>query len=109
MNTFAQRFRASHVRNATCLLLVVLLALALAPCIGVSAAAADHTVIAWGWNVFGQTNVPQGLTDVVQVAAGYSHNLALKRDGAVVAWGANHYGPTSVPHGLTDVVQVAAG
>ena len=43
------------------------------------------------------------------VAAGGSHNLALKGDGTVVAWGANWYGQTNVPPGLSNVVAVAAG
>ena len=38
-----------------------------------------------------QTEVPVGLSDVVSVAAGYGHSLALKRDGTVAAWGANSF------------------
>ena len=41
-------------------------------------------VIAWGWNYFGQTTVPSGLTNVVAIAGGFSHSLALQADGAVV-------------------------
>jgi len=66
-------------------------------------------VVAWGSNTDGQTEVPSGLTDVVQISAGYDHSLALKRDGTVVAWGSNTDGQTEVPSGLTDVVQVVAG
>jgi alpha-tubulin suppressor-like RCC1 family protein len=63
----------------------------------------DGTVWAWGDNSRGQlgdgtvgerreTPAPvQGLTDVVAVAAGEYHSLALKSDGTVWAWGANHY------------------
>ena len=29
-------------------------------------------VVAWGWNEYGQTNVPSGLSNVVAVAAGAS-------------------------------------
>jgi hypothetical protein len=36
-------------------------------------------VVAWGWNVFGQTNVLSGLSNVVGIAAGGSHSLALLR------------------------------
>lgn len=68
----------------------------------------DHTVISWGSNYFGQTNVPAGLTDVVGVAGGYYHSLALKSDGTVVVWGDNSQGQLNVPAGLTDVVQVSA-
>jgi alpha-tubulin suppressor-like RCC1 family protein len=33
-----------------------------------------------------------GLRNVVAVAAGYNHSLALLRDGSVQAWGGNCYG-----------------
>ena len=67
------------------------------------------SVVAWGYNDYGQTTVPAGLADVVQVAGGHYHTVALKRDGTVVAWGHNNYGQTTVPAGLADVVQVGAG
>ena len=65
------------------------------------------TVIAWGWNAYGQTNVPVGLTGVQAIEAGYNHTVALKSDGTVVAWGLNDYGQTNVPLGLTDVQAIA--
>ncbi|ADV65995.1 RCC1 domain-containing protein [Deinococcus maricopensis] len=68
---------------------------------------ADGTVAAWGHNGYGQTNVPEGLTDVVMTAAGWYHSLALKRDGTVVQWGSE--GTQSVPANLTDVVSIAGG
>ena len=40
-------------------------------------ARADSTVVAWGENSSGQTNVPPDLTNVMTVAAGGNHNLAL--------------------------------
>lgn len=67
------------------------------------------TVIAWGDNQFGQTNVPVGLSGVTAISAGPYHIVALKSDGTVVAWGINDYGQTNVPAGLTGVVSVAAG
>jgi len=61
--------------------------------------------------------VPAGLSNVVAVAAGGWHCLALRSDGTVVAWGAG--GPSTnanvacgqnvVPKGLSNVVQIAAG
>jgi alpha-tubulin suppressor-like RCC1 family protein len=66
-------------------------------------------VAGWGFNFSGQMNVPSGLTNVVAVAGGGIHNLALKADGAVVAWGNNFYGQTNVPAGLTSAVAVAGG
>ncbi len=61
-------------------------------------------VMAWGDNKSGQLGIGtsdptspaptlvQGLTDVIDVAGGMGHSLALKKDGTVWAWGANHDG-----------------
>jgi hypothetical protein len=69
----------------------------------------DGSVVAWGDNVDGQTDIPAGLSGVVGVAGGYSHTVALKSDGSVVAWGRNSSGQTDIPAGLSDVVGVAGG
>lgn len=64
----------------------------------------DGQVLTWGNNQHGQlgdgtTNSklrPQlvpGLTNVIDVAAGESHALALKSDGTVWAWGGNYCSP----------------
>jgi len=90
-------------------------------------------VWAWGLNTSGelglgsgdtstQKNVPvrvPGLTDVVAVAAGGWHSLALKADGTVWAWGNNEFGSLgdgtltngNVPKkvGIEDVVAISAG
>lgn len=65
------------------------------------------SVLAWGSNDFGQTNVSGTLTNVVQISAGAQHTLALLRGGEVIAWGSGEQ--TNVPAGLGDVVAVAAG
>src|SRR5205085_643434 len=77
---------------------------------------ADGTLVAWGQNIYGQTNVPPGLSNVVAIAAGGWHSLALKSDGTVVAWGAGNGSDsyvdckqTQVPAGLNNVGQIAAG
>lgn len=67
----------------------------------------DGTVLAWGNNSYGQTNVPAGLSNVVAVAAGARHSEALKSDGTVVAWGDNTYGQLLVPTGLSNVTRLA--
>jgi len=46
-------------------------------------------VIVWGDNTYGQTNVPASATNVIALAAGDGHCLALRADGTVEAWGAN--------------------
>ncbi len=73
----------------------------------------DGSVVAWGLNGYGQTDVPAlpaGL-EYVEVAAGGFHTVARRSDGSVVAWGANYYGQLDVPPlpaGLA-YVQIAAG
>ena len=102
------------------------------------AAKADGTVWAWGLNDRGQlgngsdakqsavpvqVKTPDGkgfLKDVIAVAAGVGHSLALQKDGTVLAWGENVVGqvgdgtltdrflPVKVD-GLKDVVSIGAG
>lgn len=67
------------------------------------------TVVAWGWNDYGQTTVPSGLSNVIGIAAGDYHSLALKADGTVVGWGNNSHGQLDIPAGLTNATAVAAG
>jgi len=69
----------------------------------------DGTVVAWGHNNSGQTDVPTDLSNVVAIAAGGSHSLALRSDGSVAAWGDSTFGQTPAPKWLTNVVAVAAG
>lgn len=67
------------------------------------------TVVGWGDDAYGQTSVPAGLSNVVAIAAGYLHSVALCSNGTVVAWGDNTFGQTNVPAGLSNVVAIAAG
>lgn len=79
--------------------------------LGVTNSAADLSVVsvaAWGANESGQTNVPAGLTNVIALAAGSSHSLALNADGTLNAWGDNGFGQGSVPALLTNAVAISA-
>ncbi len=69
----------------------------------------DGTVVAWGRNNHGQTNVPPGLSDVIAIAAGDEFSLALTSEGRVVAWGNNSQKQALVPAGLSAVTAIAAG
>jgi hypothetical protein len=75
----------------------------------------DYSGSPYYWNL---TNVPAGLDNVVAIAAGGYHTLALQTNGTVQAWGAgtmdssalyNDYGQSIVPAGLSNVVAVAGG
>ena len=76
-------------------------------------------VVAWGNNTDGQTNVPVNATNVMAIAGGIFHSLALQTNGTVVAWGAGQindpsdgnydYGQAIVPAGLSNVVAIAGG
>ena len=69
-------------------------------------------VVSWGDNDAGQTNVPPNLSNVVAIAAGNWHTLALKADGTLVAWGGEggyNYGQGIVPEGLAGVKAIACG
>src|SRR5512136_247400 len=83
------------------------LALATVALLGVGAAIAqDGAIVGWG----SQVVVPQSeLTDLVAVAGGGHHSLALKADGSVVAWGWNAYGQCNVPSPNSGFVAVAGG
>lgn len=69
----------------------------------------NGTVLAWGTNDFGQTNLPAGLTNIIAIAAGDAHSLALKENGSVVAWGRNDLGQTNVPAAVTNAIAISAG
>src|SRR5258708_6241761 len=91
----------------------------------------NGTVVAWGYNAYGQlgdgtttsssiTVTVSGLTNIARVSAGAVHGVALRTDGTVVAWGYNgsgqlgdgttteHHTPVSVP-GLSGMTQDSAG
>jgi multidrug efflux system membrane fusion protein len=70
---------------------------------------ADGSVLAWGQNTFGQCTVPAAASNVVAIAGGLEHSLALRADGSAVAWGNNSNGQGAVPAGLSNGVAVAAG
>ena len=53
--------------------------------------------------------VPPNVTNIIAIAAGGRHNLALKADGTVIGWGDNGSGQISIPAGLSNVVAIAAG
>jgi len=76
----------------------------------------NGTMLAWGANDYGQTDVPLDLMEapmnegiVTAIAAGDAHSLALKSNATVVAWGRNDFSQTNAPANLTNVIALAAG
>jgi alpha-tubulin suppressor-like RCC1 family protein len=67
------------------------------------------SVVGWGATNADQTVIPNGLTNVVAIAAGGGHSMALQSNGTIVAWGSNTYGQTNVPPGLSNVVAISGG
>jgi alpha-tubulin suppressor-like RCC1 family protein len=65
---------------------------------------ADGTVLSWGRGFHGETNIPAGLKNVVEVATGAFFSLALDKDGNVSGWGLH---PTD-SGGLGDVIAISA-
>jgi alpha-tubulin suppressor-like RCC1 family protein len=70
---------------------------------------ANGEVWSWGYNGVGQLgngNIAEmqistplkvaGLSEVVAIAAGHAHSLALKKDGSVWAWGYNYHGELGI-------------
>ena len=67
---------------------------------------ADGSVVAWGDNLHGETNVPAPNAGFIAVAGGINHSLGLKADGSIVAWGS---GETNVPAPNAGFIAIAAG
>jgi hypothetical protein len=68
----------------------------------------DGTVVAWGFNHYGQTLVPGGLRNVKAVAAGRDYSVALKSDGTVMTWGDNRFDQTNAAVGLKNITAISA-
>src|SRR5205823_13399977 len=69
----------------------------------------DGSVVAWGANYAGQTDVPPGLTNAIAVAARSDRSAALRSDGTLVMWGRNLVGESDIPPTLTNVQHIALG
>lgn len=73
--------------------------------------ASPGTVVTWGNNSYGLSDVPvAAYSGVTAIAAGVYHTVALKNDGTVAAWGRNDDGQTNVPFAVQGkVTAIAAG
>jgi hypothetical protein len=62
-----------------------------------------------GDNSFGQCALPLAATNIIAVAAGAWHSLALRADGIILAWGDDSDGQCDVPATLANALAIAAG
>jgi alpha-tubulin suppressor-like RCC1 family protein len=70
---------------------------------------AQGSIVAWGWNNYGQCDVPSPNSGFVAASAGWFYSLGLKSDGSITAWGWNDYGQSDVPSPNSGFVAVSAG
>jgi alpha-tubulin suppressor-like RCC1 family protein len=69
----------------------------------------QSSVVAWGDNSGGQTNVPGNVASAVAVSGGDYHSVALLHDGTLTSWGYNGDGQTTVPTNALRFVSIASG
>jgi alpha-tubulin suppressor-like RCC1 family protein len=72
----------------------------------------DGSVAGWTWGTgllsYG-ARIPREVTNVVTLASGDGHALAIRADGRLFVWGYNEAGQTNLPPNLTNAVDVAGG
>lgn len=72
----------------------------------------DGRVYEWGSHVSQNNSLitkPDDVTNVVALAGGLTHVLALQDDGTVIGWGDNNFDKATPPDGLRDIKAIAAG
>ena len=65
--------------------------------------------VCWGFNTYGQCEVPASATNLVDVSAGWLHSAAISGDGCAVCWGSNGHGQCQPSADATGLVAVACG
>ncbi len=87
----------------------VVAAFVLSVLLATNSQAQSNIVFSWGDNSYLQTNLPAGLTNVVTLAAGANHTMALRSDGKVIAWGDDSAQQVTLPAGFTNAMAIGAG
>lgn len=67
----------------------------------------DGTVVATGWNEYGQCDVEKW-EDIVFLSCGSFHTVGVRTDGTVVAAGSNEHGQCNVQD-WSNIISVACG
>src|SRR6185436_17188604 len=60
-------------------------------------------------SVVDRTGQIVNVSNVLEIASGPYHTLALSRAGVVTGWGANLYGSLDIPADITNSIGIAAG
>jgi Regulator of chromosome condensation (RCC1) repeat len=68
----------------------------------------NGTVVAWGYNGYGQTNIPIAFTNIVQIAPSYYGIYALNNQGTVLIT-SNAEATPYYPSGFPQIIEIAAG
>lgn len=71
--------------------------------------ASAYTVRVWIPGGQTSTNAFPGVTNIVTIAGGYNHFLALTSEGQVLAWGNTEFDQTTIPPSVSNIVSIAAG
>ena len=58
---------------------------------------AGGSILAWGQDFLGNTQIPDPNEDFVAMGTGGSHSLGLKSDGTAVGWGMTNFGLSVIP------------
>lgn len=67
------------------------------------------SVVAWGDDSYGQSTVPDTISNTVAIANGTHHSLALDNTGVLWGWGRNDNGQLDIPDNLGLIDIIAAG
>jgi hypothetical protein len=73
------------------------------------ATTAGGELVCWGFNLYGQIDVPAGLGSPKAVDVGAFHTCAIGPDDQVSCWGASQGGSTSVPGDVGSAASISAG
>ena len=94
-----------QMRMSTTALQLLLVAFMAFPC-SQRAFAVGGSVVGWGASDYGAINVPADATNIVALAAGVVHTLALTDNRRLVQWG---HAAELPPPGISNLISIAAG
>lgn len=69
----------------------------------------DGSLFCWGYNDYGQANLPALNSGFSQVSAGWGHTCALREGGSLDCWGMSEWGQLNVTAPNSGFTQVSAG